>query len=132
MSDLLESHSFESATNDDSVFVVSSHSTDFEFVLSARGHLIAGSISALEAQIDQIGCGESRKVILDLTELEEIDRTGLRVLAGMVHYVQASGRKMDIIGASGRVARAIEGADLPQLNVAPPNGHVDQASSRSV
>ena len=51
MSDLLESHSFESATNDDSVLAVSSHSTDFEFVLSAKGHLIAGLISALEAQI---------------------------------------------------------------------------------
>lgn len=112
MSDLLESDSVVNAVRDVSVLTVSFNNIGPQLVLSTHGALIGSSIAALEAQIDQIGCAESSDVVLDLTGLVEIDAPGLRVVIGMAQYVRALGRNIEITGATGMVARAIESAHL--------------------
>jgi ABC-type transporter Mla MlaB component len=89
-------------------------------VLSATGMLTRDSIAALEAQIDHIGCAEPSAVILDLTDVVRIDATGLNVVLGLVHYVEALGRKVAIAGARGQVAAALADARLvrPSLGLA--------------
>jgi anti-anti-sigma regulatory factor len=86
-------------------------------VLSVRGKLAGTAITALEAQIDQIGCSDAKDVQLDLTELCGVDTRGLQVLRGMAEYVRARGGHLDITGASGPVARAL--AAIPEFTRAP-------------
>jgi ABC-type transporter Mla MlaB component len=83
-------------------------------VLSVRGTLAGTAITALGAQIDQIGCSDAKDVQLDLTELCGVDARGLQVLIDMAEYVRARGGHLDITGASGPVALAL--ASIPELD----------------
>jgi anti-anti-sigma factor len=96
------------------------HCSESQLVLAATGMLTRDSIAALEAQIDHIGCAEPSAVILDLTDVVRIDATGLNVVLGLVHYVEALGRKVAIAGARGQVAAALADARLvrPSLGLA--------------
>lgn len=70
-----------------------------ECVLVLRGALRAGSISVLEAELDRIGRDPCHRVVVDATELTDLDETGCRVLTGLGHYVRARGGTLAIIGA---------------------------------
>jgi anti-anti-sigma regulatory factor len=106
------------ATADPSALSIVHRCSGSHLVLSATGMLTSDSIAALEALIDQIGCAESSHVTLDLSRLIGIDETGVNVVLGLVHYVRALGRRIEVSGAHGQVAAAL--ADTPLFE--PPVG----------
>lgn len=69
-------------------------------LLSLEGPLDAGTVGVLEAQFDRLGRTSCARVVVDLTELSHIDRTGARVLAGLGHYVRARGGQLTLLGAA--------------------------------
>lgn len=76
-------------------------------MLTLTGELNGSSIAALEVQIDQIGCSQCSRVVLDVSALRKLDSVGTRVLVGLDHYVRALGARMAITGAAGQVAEAL-------------------------
>ena len=75
--------------------------------LTVRGALCAGSIAALEAQVDQLGCVSCRDVIIDLRHLSELDPIGANVILGLYHYVVGRGGELRVIVPPGRVAAVL-------------------------
>lgn len=76
-----------------------------------RGALHAGSLAALEAQIDQLGCTPCTQVAFDLSELTELDAVGAGLLKGLGHYVEARGGRFRFNGARPAVAAALAHPD---------------------
>jgi anti-anti-sigma factor len=81
-------------------------------VLTLTGELNGTSIAALEVQIDQIGCSQCSRVVLDVSALRGLDSVGTRVLVGLDHYVSALGARLAITGARGQVAEALANSPL--------------------
>lgn len=69
-------------------------------VLSLCGELHAGSVEVLESQFDHLGRTPCHRVVLDLSELADLDPTGARVLIGLRHYVHARGGRLRVLGPS--------------------------------
>jgi len=76
-------------------------------VLTLRGSLTGSSVAALEAQIDQLGSTSCADVVVDLSDLSDIDAVGAGLLFGLQHYVRGRGGRMTMIGARGAVAAAV-------------------------
>jgi anti-anti-sigma factor len=67
-------------------------------VLVLHGELCGATIAALEAQLDQLACTACHDVRVDLSGLEATDEAGLRVLAGLCHYVKGRGGEVRLEG----------------------------------
>lgn len=69
---------------------------DGVLVLSVRGCLVASSMPALSAQIDQLQCSPCEQTEIDIRAVEVIDHVGLNALAGLAHYISARGGRLVI------------------------------------
>jgi len=74
-------------------------------LLELRGELLATSVGVLEAQFDRLGRTSCHHVVLDLTDVSDLDATGARVLVGLRHYVCARGGRLTVVGMSPWVER---------------------------
>jgi len=72
--------------------------------LALHGALCEESITALAAQIDQLGCIPFDIVIIDARGIETVDEVGARVLVGLSHYVRGRGGRFVLMGATTTVA----------------------------
>lgn len=76
-------------------------------VLRLRGALLATSVAALAAQIDQLGCTPCGNLVVDLKELADIDAIGVSALSGLRHYVRGRGGRIELFGAQPQVEHAL-------------------------
>lgn len=81
-------------------------------LLSLEGDLHAGTVGVLESEFDRLGRTACARVVLDVSALVRIDRTGARVLAGLGHYVQARGGHLSVLGATPWVAAALSAEEM--------------------
>jgi anti-sigma B factor antagonist len=83
-------------------------------IVGANGELDLAAAAELCARVDSARASGCRRILLDLTELEFCDSSGLRALIGAADEVRASaGRVVVVPPAAGAVARlfALTGAD---------------------
>jgi len=81
-------------------------------IVRLHGCLSNSSLSALQAQIDQLACIPPCNVEFELSGLRQLDATGVSLLAGLHHYVRALGGTMTVTGAHGDVAAALAAEGL--------------------
>ena len=81
-------------------------------ILSLQGTLTAHTVAVFESQIDRLGRTPCHRVVIDVAGLAAMDDTGLRVLTGLHHYVQARGGRLSVIGAVGSVVNVLASAPL--------------------
>ena len=81
-------------------------------VLRLRGELDVSSSPALEDELSRLG-GASM-IVLDLSDLEFIDSTGLGVLVKSHQRVRDEGGRLAIVEGSGQVKRLLELTGLDQ------------------
>ena len=75
--------------------------------MSGRLHL-GNSLSYAENAINRLIDGGTRKLVIDLAQLEYIDSSGLGMLIYCSGRMQQSGGRMRVAGAGGPVARVFE------------------------
>jgi anti-anti-sigma factor len=78
--------------------------------LTLRGDLCDTSLSALEVQVDQLGCLPCERVIVDLRQLTRLDPVGAKVILGLYHYVVGRGGEMRVTEANGAVTATLQAA----------------------
>jgi anti-anti-sigma factor len=83
------------------------HQGDRSCTLVLRGTLSHTSITALEAQMDQLGCLPCHEVVVDVRGLTALDAVGANVLLGLYYYVDARGGHLRIVGAAGPIATTL-------------------------
>jgi anti-anti-sigma factor len=83
-------------------------------LLTLRGELCGGSLAALAAQVDQLGCLPCEQVIVDLRRVTRLDQAGAKIILGLYHYVLGRGGALRVIGMAGQVAETLRatGAEL--------------------
>lgn len=81
-------------------------------ILSVRGALTAETLAVFESQIDRLGRTTCQRVVIDAAGLTEMDDTGVAVLTGLHHYVQARGGRLSVTGAGGGVSRLLASTPL--------------------
>lgn len=83
--------------------------------LALSGELRHRSAVALEAAIDELCAAGVDRLVLDLTRLEAIDRTGVGVIAMRCRLCAGRGVAVELVGARPHVAAAFRGAGLSEL-----------------
>jgi len=83
--------------------------------LVLSGSLGHDSAVALEAAIDELCATGVNRLVLDLTRLEAIDRTGVGVIAMRCRLCGRRGVAVEIVGARESVAAAFRRAGLSEL-----------------
>jgi anti-anti-sigma regulatory factor len=84
--------------------------------LTLRGTLCATSLSALEAQVDQLGCMPCEQVVVDMHQLIELDEVGAKVILGLYYYVVGKGgelRLTECVETVRATLQAVGGGVLP-------------------
>jgi anti-sigma B factor antagonist len=69
----------------------------------------------LKAALQPLLPPEVRDVIVDVTDLEFIDSTGLGVILGAMRRLREGGGTLQIAGATGTVKRVLEVTDLDKV-----------------
>ena len=72
------------------------HGSTCKLILS--GALCGTSITALEAQVDQLGSIRFEALVIDVRRLTELDAVGASVLLGLYHYAAAKGARLEMVG----------------------------------
>jgi anti-anti-sigma regulatory factor len=75
--------------------------------LTLNGVLCDTSLTALEAQVDQLGCLPCELVVVDVQRLSRLDSAGAKVLLGLYHYVIARGGDLWLSGARDQVITSL-------------------------
>ena len=83
--------------------------------LVLSGELGHDSAVALEAAIDELCANGVNRLVLDLTGLEAIDRTGVAVIAMRCGLCGRRGVSVELVGTRPNVAAAFRGAGLSEL-----------------
>lgn len=83
--------------------------------LALSGELGHDSAASLEAAIDDLCAAGVTRLVLDLTGLEAIDRTGVGVIAMRCRLCRRRGVTVHLAGARPSVAAAFRGAGLAEL-----------------
>jgi anti-anti-sigma factor len=83
--------------------------------LALSGELGHDSAVALEAAIDDLCAAGVNRLVLDLSGLEAIDRTGVDVIALRCGLCDRRGVSVDLVGTRPHVAAAFRGAGLSEL-----------------
>jgi anti-sigma B factor antagonist len=95
---------------------VSEHDLDGVHVLAASGELDLAAAAQFCARIDEVRDAGHPRLLLDLTELEFCDSSGLRALIGAAREVLASGGQVVMVPpVDGPVARLFALAGAPEL-----------------
>jgi anti-sigma B factor antagonist len=76
-------------------------------VISVIGELDLASSPALEEELQRLAAGHAALVIVDLSELEFMDSTGLSVLVRAHQRAEESGQRFGLINASQQVQRLL-------------------------
>lgn len=77
-------------------------------VLSLHGELDLASAPALSAQLLEIGSAEPAAIVIDLSQLEFMDSTGLRSILMAGERCDANGQRFAIVPGGRQVARLLE------------------------
>ena len=80
--------------------------------LALRGELGHDSAAALEAAIDDVCAAGVERLVLELSGLTAIDRTGVGVVAMRCRLCSRNGVAVELTGASPAIAAAFEAAGL--------------------
>jgi anti-anti-sigma factor len=75
--------------------------------LTLNGTLCDTSLTALEAQVDQLGCLPCELVVVDIHHLNRLDSAGAKVLLGLYHYVTARGGELWLSGAQDQIITSL-------------------------
>jgi anti-sigma B factor antagonist len=75
-------------------------------VLRLHGELDVASCALLQSELDQLSAAEL--IIVDLTDLEFIDSSGIGVLVRVNHQMHEDGRRFALVKGSGQVASMLE------------------------
>jgi anti-anti-sigma regulatory factor len=78
--------------------------------LTLRGVLCATSLSALEAQVDQLGCMPCEQVVVDMHQLTELDEVGAKVILGLYYYVVGKGGELRMTDCVENVRATLQAA----------------------
>jgi anti-anti-sigma factor len=83
-------------------------------LLTLRGVLCGGSLAALAAQVDQLGCLPCERVVVDMRQVTQLDQAGAKVILGLYYYVLGRGGALRVTGMAGQVADTLRatGAEL--------------------
>lgn len=76
--------------------------------LYLRGALARETVRVLEDHVDRLDCCARPSVVIDLTDLDHLDRVGARVLHGVQHYGLTRGCQVEIVGASRPTVKVLE------------------------
>lgn len=82
------------------------HASD-RVVLALRGELDLASAPALQAEIEEAAGGGAPRIVLDLTDLEFIDSTGLRIMLAAHENARERGQELVLTQASEQVQRLL-------------------------
>lgn len=78
------------------------------WALAARGEIDADSCGELDRTLDEVLHEGARFVVLDLSDVEFLDSSGLRTVLRAEQQLQASGGELVVRGMSGAVERVLE------------------------
>jgi anti-anti-sigma regulatory factor len=78
--------------------------------LTLRGVLCSTSLSALEAQVDQLGCIPCEQVVVDMQGLDMLDAVGAKVIIGLYYYVVGKGGQLGVTTSTADVASTLREA----------------------
>lgn len=81
-------------------------------VLKLSGELDVASSGALEQSVDEVS--DYDRLVIDLSDLEFIDSTGLSVLVAAHQQAVAAGREFCVVQGSGQVQRLLALAGLEE------------------
>jgi anti-sigma B factor antagonist len=76
-------------------------------VISVSGELDLATSPGLEVELDRVTASECSVVIVDLSELEFMDSTGLSVLVRAHQRSQESGKRFGLVNGSQQVQRLL-------------------------
>jgi anti-sigma B factor antagonist len=76
-------------------------------VISVSGELDLASSPALEQELERVAASEASMVIVDLSELEFMDSTGLSVLVRAHQRSEEKGQRFGLINSSQQVQRLL-------------------------
>jgi anti-sigma B factor antagonist len=88
-------------------FAVEVRTEDRATVLAVRGELDLASSTALEQALEQAQTAQPELVVLDLTELEFMDSTGLSVLVKANQRAHDAGKRFALVKGSPQVQRLL-------------------------
>jgi anti-anti-sigma factor len=95
-------------------------------LLTLRGVLSGGSLAALAAQVDQLGCLPCEEVVVDLGQVTGLDEAGAKVLLGLYYYVLGRGGALRVTGMAGPIAETLRATGAAELL---PEGGPDQVGA---
>lgn len=96
-------------------FAVDVSTIDGTTVVSVRGEVDLYTAPKLREQLDGAVQGDQPRVVVDLTQLDFIDSTGLGVLVGALKQVRAAGGDMTLRNPSRSTHKILEIAGLTEL-----------------
>jgi anti-anti-sigma factor len=87
--------------------------------LTLRGELCGGSLAALAAQVDRLGCLPCEQVVVDMRQVTRLDQAGAKVILGLYYYVLGRG---GTLRATGMTGEALETLRATGAELLPPEG----------
>ena len=96
------------------LLTIRSEQQDAHFV-SLHGELDLASAKALEDELLRIEATSISRIVLDLTELEFIDSTGLAVIVRADTRAKNDGHVLRVLRPNGEVARVFELCELDEV-----------------
>lgn len=88
-------------------FSVAARSEGQECVVTVSGELDLAAASSLEAELDRILGSGATRIVLDLSDLDFIDSTGLSVLVRAQQRAHESDRELGLINPGQQVERLL-------------------------
>ncbi len=77
-------------------------------VITLQGELDLASAEVFSAQLDGASSGDASAIVVDLSELEFMDSTGLRTILAAQQRCGEHGRRFAVVPGSRQVARLLE------------------------
>ena len=95
-------------------------------VLHLSGRILMGNpCQEIDARIDELIRENIRKVVLDLTNVDRVDRTGFGTIVLNSGKLKKVGGELRVAGATGIVAEIAHSSQIPRI--VPFHGNVDDA-----
>jgi anti-sigma B factor antagonist len=88
-------------------FRVEVRSEDHRTVISVSGELDLASSPALEEELERVAKSDATVIVVDLSELEFMDSTGLSVLVRAHQRAEENGRRLGLVNGSQQVQRLL-------------------------
>jgi anti-sigma B factor antagonist len=87
---------------------VASNRDGDDHVIALDGDRELATIASAEAALERIEAGDCRRILFDLSRLEFLDSSGIRLLIGLHQRCQARGRSLSVVAPGGPARRALE------------------------